>query len=287
MINVETILEKISKKKLIKRVFILLLSSLTLALTYNLFLLPNNLVAGGTSGISIILNDYIPPFIVITTVNIALLIIGFFALGKEKIVGSIIDTFTFPLFVALTQDINKIFNINSNDMILTVIFAGSLIGLSIGNIVKSGFSPSGTGIAAQIVAKAFKISTGRAHIIIDGTIILGGIISFGFFPTLYGLAILYVFTLVSDKVILGTSNNKIFYIITNKQDEVKEYILKTLHQGITLIKAQGGYKNTDKEVLLCVVPAKYYFKLKEGVNLIDSEAFFIVTDAYEVGGGLR
>lgn len=287
MINVDSILKTISKKKLIKRIFILLLSSLTLALTYNLFLLPNNLVAGGASGISIILNDYFPPFMVITTINIALLIIGFFVLGKERIVGSIIDTFTFPLFVALTQDINKIIDISGNDMIINVLFAGSLIGLSIGNIVKSGFSPSGTGIAAQIIAKAFKISTGKSHIIIDGMIILGGVISFGFFPTLYALAILYVFTLVSDKVILGTSNNKIFYIITDKQSEVKEYILKTLNQGVTLIKAQGGYKDTNKEVLLCVVPARHYFKLKEGVNLIDNEAFFIVTDAYEVGGGAK
>lgn len=287
MINVDNILKTISKKKLIKRISILLISSLTLALTYNLFLLPNNLVAGGATGISIILNDIFPPFLVITTINISLLVIGYFALGKDKIIGSIIDTFTFPLFVALTQDINKIIDISGNDMIINVLFAGSLIGLSIGNIVKAGFSPSGTGIAAQILAKAFKISTGKSHIIIDGIIIIGGIITFGFFPTLYALAILYVFTLVSDKVILGTSSNKIFYIITNKQAEVKEYVLKTLNHGVTMIRAQGGYMDTDKEVLLCVVPARDYFKLKEGINLIDSGAFFVVTDAYEFGGGSK
>ena len=85
--------------------------------------------------------------------------------------------------------------------------------------------------------------------------------------------------------LLGISNSKAFYIVTEKEAEVKDFILTNLSHGVTVFKARGGYENKKQDVLFCVIPTKAYFKLKEGISLIDPSAFFVVTDAYEVYGG--
>jgi len=91
--------------------------------------------------------------------------------------------------------------------------------------------------------------------------------------------------MISDRVILGISDSKAFYIITNKEEEIKEYILKVLNHGVTIFNAKGGYATKDQTVLMCVLPTKEYYKLKAGIKEIDNKAFVVVTDAYEVFGG--
>ena len=90
---------------------------------------------------------------------------------------------------------------------------------------------------------------------------------------------------MSDKVILGISDSKAFYIITDHEAEIKEYILKYLNHGVTVFNAKGGYLKEKQTVLMCVLPTKDYYRLKEGIHEIDDDAFFVVTDAYEVFGG--
>ena len=90
---------------------------------------------------------------------------------------------------------------------------------------------------------------------------------------------------MSDRVVLGTSDNKMFYIVTKKDEEVKEFILKYLNHGVTIFKGKGGYSKNNENVLMAVLPTKDYYRLKEGINEIDKDAFFIVTDSYEVFGG--
>ena len=91
--------------------------------------------------------------------------------------------------------------------------------------------------------------------------------------------------MISDRVILGVSDSKAFYIITDKEELIKEYILKVLNHGVTIFNAQGGYKKDNQTVLMCVLPTKDYYRLKAGITEIDNEAFVVVTDAYEVFGG--
>ena len=102
---------------------------------------------------------------------------------------------------------------------------------------------------------------------------------------MYGVIILYIISMLTDKVLLGISDSKAFYIVTEKEEQVKEYILNNLSHGVTIFQARGGYDNKKQKVLFCVIPTKEYFKLKEGIAAIDQKAFFVVTDAYEVYGG--
>ena len=102
---------------------------------------------------------------------------------------------------------------------------------------------------------------------------------------MYAIVILYLITFLVDKVILGISDKKAFYIITKKRKEVCDYVIKELGHTITVFSATGGFSKKKVAVLFTVIPTKEYYKLKEGISYIDNEAFFTVVDAYEVRGG--
>ena len=119
----------------------------------------------------------------------------------------------------------------------------------------------------------------------DGLIVLSSGLFFGINHMLYSIIILYCISLMSDKVVLGISDSKMFLIITVKEEEVKEYVLKQLGHGTTIIKAKGGINNHNQNVLMTVLPTKAYYQLKEGINRIDPSAFYIIADTYEVFGG--
>jgi len=99
---------------------------------------------------------------------------------------------------------------------------------------------------------------------------------------LYGIIVLYVISILTDKVILGISQSKAFYVVTDKEQEVTNFLLSLTGGGVTKINARGGYTNDKQTLLLCVMPTKQYFIVKEGLKEIDNNIFFLVTDAYEV-----
>jgi uncharacterized membrane-anchored protein YitT (DUF2179 family) len=174
---------------------------------------------------------------------------------------------------------------DNSDMLLSALFAGVLYGFGSGMIFKAGFTTGGTDILNQMIAKYLKVGMGQGILMVDGLIVLCAGIVFGPTKIMYSIIVIYLQSFISDRVILGVSDSKAFYIITEKEDQIKEYILKCLNHGVTVFPAKGGFKKEKQTVLLCVLPTKDYYKLKEGIREIDSSAFFVVTDAYEVFGG--
>ena len=281
------ILEKINSKSSIKRHLQLLIGCLLIATSYNLFLVPNNIVAGGVAGFAIIINHLfnIDNSLIILIGSIFLLILSYFLLGKEKTKATILGSLLFPVCVNLTQNIGNIIDIDTNQLLLISVFGGVVYGFGAGLIYKAGFTTGGTDIINQILSKYLKISMGNSMLYCDGTIVL--LTAFVFGPTqfMYSIIILYVISYMSDRVILGVSDSKAFYIVTEEEEKIKEYILKYLNHGVTVFNAKGGYAKENQKVLMCVLPTKDYYKLKEGIHEIDPHSFFVVTDAYEVFGG--
>lgn len=281
------ILEKINEKALTKRLISFVIGSLIIAIAYNLFLAPNNLVAGGVSGIAIILRSLFgfDDSITMLVCNVILLILSYFLLGKEKTRGSVLGSLIFPLCVKLTSNVSTIIDIDTSQILISAVFGGVLYGLGIGMIFKAGFTSGGTDILNQIFNKYFKMSIGKSMLCTDGLITLSSAFVFGMNKLMYAIIVLYIISIMSDRVILGVSDSKAFYIITDKDEAVKEYILKYLNHGVTIFNAKGGYAKEKQNVIMCVLPTKDYYRLKEGIMEIDKDAFFVVTDAYEVFGG--
>ncbi len=283
----EEIIEKIKKKGLCRRIITLVISLFVLSLVYNLFLLPTGLVAGGINGIAIITNYIyeIDSSIMMFLLSLACLLFSFMYLGKERTMGSVLATFLYPMFVKLTSLITQNISLDYQDTFLMIIFAGIIGGLANGFIYKTGFSNGGLPIISQILDKYFKIPITKSSMIINLIIIIIGSIFFGWSMMMYAIILVFINNLMIDKVLLGISKNKAFYIVTSKEKEIREYIVNKLNHTTTVFDVKGAFFEKKRKVLLLVVPTRDYYKVKEGVKLIDPKVFFVVEDAYEVKGG--
>lgn len=281
------IIERVKKKSIFKRYFNFTIGCLLIAISYNLFLASNDIVAGGISGVAIILNELfdLSNSLVILIFNVLLLILSYFLLGKEKTKNTVLGSILFPALVELTKHINIWLQLDTSQLLLSSVFGGVVYGFGLGMIFKAGFTTGGTDILNQIVSKYSKISIGKSMLLIDGGIVFLSAFAFGPTKVMYSIIVLYIISLISDRVILGVSDSKAFYIITNNEDAIREYILKVLNHGVTVFNAKGGYATKNQTVLMCVLPTKDYYRLKAGITEIDHEAFVVVTDAYEVFGG--
>ena len=286
-IFVENVIKKLKRKKLAKRIAILLISLLVLSLVYNLLLLPTDLVAGGVNGIAIITNYVygIDSSIMILLISSACLLFSFLYLGTERTLGSLLATFIYPLFVKLTAIITQGITINYDDKFLIIIFAGVIGGLANGFIYKTGFSNGGLPIISQILYKYHKIPIAKSSMVINSMIIIIGSFFFGWSMMMYAIILVFINNMMIDKVLLGISSNKAFYIVTTKDKEIREYILNNLKHTVTIFNVEGAFLEKRRKVLLSVIPKRDYYKLTEGIKLIDPDAFFVVEDAYEVKGG--
>lgn len=285
----DNLINKIKKKNIIKRLIILLISLGILAFVYNLLLLPTGLVSGGVNGIAIITNYVygIDSSIMIFLVSATCLLFSFMYLGIERTTGSILATLIYPLLIKITgvivQNINL--SINYKDMFLIIIFAGVIGGLANGFIYKTGFSNGGLPIISQILYKYYKIPVAKSSMIINAIIIIIGSIFFGWSMMMYAIILVFINNIMIDKVLLGVSSKKAFYIVTTKEKEISEYIVKKLKHTVTIFNVKGAFLEKKQKVILSVIPKRDYYKLTEGIKLIDPKIFFVVEDAYEVKGG--
>lgn len=284
--NKNDIITEIYKRGRIVRYMQFLAGLVLTALAFNLFILPSKIVYG-MSGIGVILNAIcgVNPSVVILIGNVLLLVLSYFTLGFEKTKSSILGSILYPVMVSLTLPLANQINIGDAEPIIIALFGAVLSGFGLGLIFKAGFTTGGTDILNQIVAKYGKISLGNSMFFTDGLIILGGVFVFGWTKLMYSLITLYIISMMTDKVVIGISQSKAFYIITNKEKDVKDFIVSNLNHGVTMLHASGGFSGKNQAVLMCVIPTSEYFLFKESIHKIDKEAFFVVTDAYEVYGG--
>ena len=282
----ENILKKIYSKGRIKRYTMFVIGVFIVAAAYNLFFIPSEVVYG-VGGIGIILKKLfgIDPSLTIMIGSILLLFLSFILLGKEKTTNSIVGSLLYPIFVKLTENIGTFVNLGDADPLIIVLFGAVINGFGLGIIFKTGFTTGGTDILNQIVSKYGKTSVGNAMLATDGLIVASGVFVFGWTKVMYSIISLYIVSIMTDKVILGISESKAFYIITDHETAVKKFILNHLSHGVTVLDARGGFTGNNQKVIMCIIPTKEYFIAKEGIHEIDPNAFFVVTDAYEVSGG--
>lgn len=285
--SAKSILDTVIEKRLIRRYLILILSLFISACYFNLLQYPSQIVTGGSTGVSIILSSYfdIEPSQIIFAISLVLLLIGFIFLGVEKASGAVVSTIVYPIFVDLTANIGNYITVDLSDKILISIFLGLLSGITTGMVYKVGFSNGGFSIISEIISKYKKIPISSTSFVINFIIVLAGGASFGWTMVMYAIIVLYIYSIVLDRVLIGVSKNKALYIITSKEDELCDYIMNSLKHGVTIFDVKGAFLEKKRKVLMTVIPNREYFRLKEGIKEIDENAFFIVTDSYQVYGG--
>lgn len=277
-------MNKNSLRKEVLKYFVFVFGIFLYAFSFNLFYAPYNMVIGGSTGLSLIFREWvgISPSLFVAIVSYSLIIFSFIYLGKESTFKTIVGTILYPIFLEVTSRLVVYFDTNLSAMLLIAIYGGVFIGIANGIMLKTGYTTGGFNVVYQIINKYFKISMGKCVLIVNVIILLLGVYVFGISCALYSVVALYISSIITDKVILGISNTKTFYVITSKPKDVKELILSELKHTVTEIDARGGYTNEKKKMLMSVIPTREYFIFKESILEIDKNAFFLITDTYEV-----
>jgi len=260
----------------------IIIGAAIIAIGFNVFLLPNEVASGGVSGISTILKGVFNwnPGIVQYAFNIPLFITGVIFLGKQFGARSLVGTLTLPLFVLLTASWEPA----TLNPLLGALFGGISVGVGLGIVFRGRASTGGTDLAAQIITKYSGLTLGTSVMLIDGLIVLSAALVFDIEKGLYALIGLFVTTKTIDIIQLGFSQSKMVYIITNKQEEIRDAIYTEVNRGVTKLSAVGGYTEQERPILLVVVYQTEFSKLKQVIKTVDPSAFVIVTDSYEVLG---
>ncbi|NLO89868.1 MAG: YitT family protein [Clostridia bacterium] len=258
------------------------LGSFITAVGLDMFLVPNRIAAGGVSGLATIIH-YLLGFsvgITILILNIPLFLSSLKVLGPQFGIKTLYGFFTLSVFVDLLKPVVKS---PTTDPLLAAIFGGMLTGLGLGLVFKAGGTTGGTDIAAQLIRKFFKVSSGQGLMLIDGIVIILAGIFFSVELALYALIAVFITTRVIDVVQEGLGA-KAAFIISDHTDKIAREILTQMERGATLMKCTGAYTCREKGLLLTVVGRWEVTKLKSLVKEVDPYAFVIVADAHEVLG---
>ncbi len=279
------------EKKTIIRGILFVFSVFLLALCYNLLLLPNELVIGGVTGLSIIADEMlgINPQIFIYISNGVLIGLSYLLLGKEKTKNTIIGAILYPIMVTFTVPIANVLipYFQFEEFWITALFAAITFGISNGMVFRYGYSTGGSDIMISIFSKYFKFPEGRSMLFINILIIAIGGVVFGFELMIYALMVLYLSSIILDKVMFDISNSKVFYVFTKREKDVEKIILEEFNTGFTVFPTKGGFSHKSGTVLMAVLPNRDYYHFKNRILDIDRNAFFVICDCYESQGGYK
>jgi len=279
-----------TNSKLIRRQIIsfllIIFGSLVTALSYVLFLIPQKIVPGGVTGISMILNRlFLTPIGILTIVlNIPLFIWALKVLGKTYIIKSIIAVIISSLLIDFFTYAIHLPKATSNKM-LAAMYGGIMLGIGLGIIFRGQASTGGTDIVGQIVNRYSNFSTGTVIFAIDFVIITAaGFIFKNIELALYGYFTLYLSTKVIDIILEGASYTRAAFIISDKSQQISEIILEKLERGVTHLRGFGGFSKKEKDILFVVLSKRQILELVSFVKEYDQNAFIVITDVYEVLG---
>ena len=266
--------------------FMITLSDALYAFAFCWFYQPNAISVGGFTGISQVINFFLPVLpIGITTLvlNIPLFAIATKVQGIKLLLSSLYSTVISSVFIDLFSGIHSFSPMD--DLLLAAAFGGVLAGIGVGMQLRVGATPGGTELAARLLKyKIRHISVGKLCFAVDIIVII--IYAFTFKKinnALYGIASMYIFSLSMDFVIYGGTHAKLAYIISPKSEEIKDKLLE-MNLGVTMVDSHGGWNGDEKQMIMCAFKRTQIAAIKKSVTNIDPTAFIIVCEAHEVLG---
>jgi uncharacterized membrane-anchored protein YitT (DUF2179 family) len=273
-----------SKFKYFFMILVIILGSAFSGVAFNLFIIPNKLLSGGVSGISLIISYLfdINAGLLIFLFNIPIFILGYKFIDREFVLLSLIGMLSFSGMIevfSFLRDSNLV-----QDIMLSSIYAGVLNGIGLGIVLRNRASQGGIDIIAVILKKHFSMNIGSTSMMINTAIVVVASFITNLNLAMYTLISMYISSTVLDKVQEGFDKKKSVMIITDKEEQVAEEIFERLVRGVTYLEGEGAYTGDKKRVVYCIVSLNQLAKLKQIVREIDHKAFVTVSDTAEVMG---
>ncbi|MCF8563775.1 YitT family protein [Alicyclobacillus tolerans] len=261
---------------------LVLLGALIYSVGLNAFLVANHLVEGGFVGISVLLlyKMHWPLGLTFLLLNIPVLIPGWKFFGREFIFKTSVGVAAVSLFSSLTAK----WQVPTHDPLLGALYAGVCTGLGLGMIFRTGATTGGADIIARLIRHFYGLSMGKVLFSIDVVVLSASVLVVGHETAMYSLVALFVSSRVIDFVIEGVKSGKAITIISDKHEQIADFIHSRLNRGTTLLSARGGYTGIGKQVIYCVVPREEVTRVQQIVQEADPYAFVVVNDVHEVVG---
>jgi len=283
--------EKLFSKKWFMSYSMVVIGAFIMAAGYVYFISPHKIVPGGVFGISIVLHHLfgLPIGLTALVMNIPLTLIGIKILGPRFGVKTVVGFTLVSIFIDLLTMIWGEKPLVADDVLLSSIFGGVLVGFGLGLIFKARATSGGSDIVAMIIGKYTKMPIGQLLIMIDSCVVIVGLIAFRDWRIpLYSWIVIFITGKVIDLVLEGMSYEKSLFIVTDKYEEIRDKIINDLDRGGTLIKGEGMYKGTEKKIIFTNVNRRELSMLQEYINIVDPNAFMTVINANEIlGNGFK
>jgi len=249
------------------------------------FVIPHDIIMGGTTGIGIVLAGVLPieTAWVVLILNLILLVLGLVFLGKKLFLTTVASSVLYPVMLSLMQRIPGIGAMTDNEL-LAAIFAGVLMGLALGMVMRVGSSTGGMDILNLMLHKWFHLPVAVFVYLTDFAVVGGQAFFHKPEKLLYGIVVLALETIVLDQVMLfGTDQIQIF-AISSEYEQIRRRLLKELEAGVTMTMIETGCLEKQQKGVLCVIPNRKLYAATELIQEIDPEAFITVTKIKEVRG---
>ena len=255
------------------------------AFTVKAFLMPAELVTGGTTGMALTVEHLfdIPVSGFVLAFNVAMLLLGWRILGRGFAVTTLGSTFLYPLALEVWERVLGDL-VLTQDILLCTVFTGLGIGLSLGIVIRSGASTGGMDIPPLVLRKFFRIPVSVSMYAFNVVILLTQALFRPVENVLYGILLVLIYTVVLDKVLLMGASRTEIKAVSEKADEIRKAILQQVDRGVTLLDAETGYLHNRTQMVFSVVSNREVAKVERLIRSIDPECFMVVSRVQEVRG---
>ncbi len=271
--------------KRLEMLFYILAGNILLAFAVCAFVVPNRFMLGGSTGIALVVQSWVPvPISVITAVvNLSLFLLGYLFLGKKFAMTSLCSTILYPLILGVFEALptESLFAV---DKLLSAVFAGVLMGAGIGLVIRAGGSTGGMDIPPCILQKRKGIPVGNSMMFFDMVILALQILRGGWDGILYGVVVIVLTSGVMNKTILSGERKVELIIISPSYKEIRKAVLEELDGGMTFLKIETGYQGETQKAILSVIYAKQYPAFRDKALAIDPNAFIVAAPVMNVNG---
>ncbi len=277
-------MENERRNKLV-RLLLVLGGNAVYALSAKLFLLPANLISCGTTGIGLVVSHLtdIPLSTFIFLFNVAMLVLGWFVLGKKFAMTTVISSIFYPAALEILDRLLGDVAV-TGDPLLNALFAGMGLGVGLGMVMRGGASTGGMDIPPLILKKFFRIPVSASLWTFDFLIMLLQMSFHTLEDLLYGVILLIAISFTLNKVmLLGTSRTEV-KIVSAKAPEIRDAILSRVDRGVTMLHGEGGYLHQETDVILSIVSNHELPKIENLARSIDPACFMIINQVSEVWG---
>ena len=272
-------------KSITRSIVAMLLGNFAVAAAVIIFIAPQGIILGGSTGIALALTHYIsfPLSATVFIINMLFFVTGFVFLGKKFALTTIANSILYPLAMSLLEQLPIAGKPVTDNIMLAAVFGGVLMGGGIGLLLRAGGSSGGTDIPALILNKYFHLNVSALLYVIDGLVLCSQAFFSSIEQILYGIFVLALFTMTMNRIMLMGKSQIQLFIISDESETIRQQILAE-DAGATMFYVEKAYTGKQGKCIMCVIPRRKLYPITQLISATDPDAFFTISEVNEVRG---